>query len=427
MRMNPATRPLLLAYVTIPWIAAIAWSLAACASNAQDVPPSPSAPAVGSIDATAQDGTTPSSPPTPTPDPRTSRREQRQKQKAAEAQIGPHLAKFAPHVVRVQVWYEMVSKRVDGVEYDRRRINGVQGNGIIVRSDPLILVSGSIAEVELPKLPDPVAPSPFSEISPDRYEILTRDNRAVAAEVVARDDALNMMLLRPIEPDDAPAEWKIDLPIAEGRRPAASSYVGITLFTDPYRDGTVNAFVIHVPEGKDAFRRPALPGIGRFQLGLPLFDPAGNVVAVIGIASKSTPTPAWATDPERKFDRPTDRDPNEYENGRRKAVLITIDELRPLLERWFATNFGEVPFDVFGFALRDDASGIRVSRVVRGGPGAAAELRVGDVVTTVEGVAVASTDAFAEVLERSLGVDSKVLRLGVRRDEQDVELELDVP
>lgn len=421
MRMNPAAScsRLLLAPLVV--------GLVACVTSAQEVPQKPVEPVVGTGTAQTPDAPTPPAPPALTPDQRTARRELRQRVKEAEADLAQHVTKFAPHVVRVQTWSEMVSKRVDGVEYDRRRINGVQGNGIIVRADPLILVSGSIAEVDLPRLPDPVAPSPFSEFSPDRYEVLTLDNRAVAAEVVARDDELNMMLLRPIEPDDAPAEWKIDLPIAHGRRPAASSHVGITLFTDPYRDGSLNAYVVHVPDGKDAFRRPALPGIGRYQLGLPLFDRTGNLVAVVGIASKSTPVPAWATDPERRLERPTDRDPNEYENGRRKAVLVTIDELRPLLERWFATNFGEVPFEGFGFSLRDGDRGIQVSRVVRGGAGAAADLRVGDVVVTVEGTDVASTDAFAEVLERSLGVDSRVLRLGVRRGSQVVELEIDVP
>lgn len=400
------------------------YSPSACAGT-QDAPPAAVPPVQPVTGAAPQ--TPPAAAPTPTQDPRAARRANRERVKAAEAELTKFVPKFAPHVVRVQTWYELVSKRVDGVEYDRRRINGVQGNGLIVRADPLILVSGSIAEVDLPKLPDPVAPSPFSEISPDRYEILTQDNVVVPAEVVARDETLNLMLLRPIEPDDAPESWRIDLPIEGGGRPVASSFVGITLFSDPYRDGSVSAYVVHVPDGKNAFRRPALAGIGRFQLGLPLFDVTGDLVAIVGIASKSTPVPPWATDPERRLERPTDRDPDEYENGRRKAVLLTLDEVRPVLQQWFATHFGEVPFELFGLALRDGDRGVHVSRVVRGGPAADAGLHVGDVLLAVDGADVATTDAFATILERSLGAEATTLRLAVRRGTDPLELELLVP
>lgn len=408
------------------WIGFLA-AAAACRSSAQDAPPAPT------VDGNAQPAA-PASPapqdepePTPTQDPRALRRANREKVKAAEADLAPHVETFGPHVVRVQTWYEIVSKRVDGVEYDRRRINGLQGNGIIVRADPLILVSGSIAEVDLPKLPDPVAPSPFSEISPDRYEILTRDNRVVPAEIVARDETMNLMLLRPVDPESAPAEWKIDLPIPTSGRPLESSYLGITLFADPYRDGSVNGYVVHVPNGKNSFRRPSLPGIGRFQLGMPLFDRGGALVAIVGIAPKSDPVPAWATDPQRRLERPLDRDPDEYENGRRKAVLMSIDEVRPVLERWFATNFGEAPFDLFGFALRDSSTGVHVTRVDRDGAAASGGLRVGDRVAMLDGIDTPTSDAFATALERRLADEPKTLRLAVVRGADALELEMFVP
>lgn len=363
----------------------------------------------------------------PTFDPRARRKANRERLKEAEADISAHAAKFAPHVVRVQTWNEFVSKRVDGVEYDRRRINGPLGHGIILRSDPLILVSGSISEVDLPKLPDPVAPSRFTEISPERYEILTSDNRPVQAEVIARDDALNLLLLRPSNPDEVPATWKIDLEIPASGRPLESTYVGITMFSDSQRDGSVAAFVVHIPDGKNAYRRPALPGIGRIQLGLPIFDREGSLNAIVGIAPNSEPAPAWVTDPARRLERPDDRDPLEFEYGRRKAVLLTVDELRPTFDRWFATNFGEVVFELFGFSIRDSDHGVHVTRVEREGAAAAAGLRAGDVVTSLDGIDVGTADAFSAALERTLGADTRTLRLAVRRGTDPVDVEMSVP
>jgi hypothetical protein len=196
------------------------------------------------------------------------------------------------------------------------------------------------------------------------------------ATLVAYDESTGLLLLRTSPPTADAAAVATTLPASGALIVGAASFNG--------REVTLPVFVTEVG---DEFLR--ISGDGGAP-GMPLFDAEGKLIAL-------TVGPGEARTVRSAIDRLLNR---------------AMAESRPMS---------------FGIATQDNAGalqsmfgegGVIVVDVLRDGPAASAGIRVGDVITSVNGAAVASSSD----LQRALSSDSSAATFTIRRQRKTVTL-----
>ncbi len=269
------------------------------------------------------------------------------------------IAKVGPSVVRIEV---------DGTPKDPRperrffRDPSVEpregGAGVVIRKDGLVLTHASLLAFELP-----------------RIEVLTGSGRRLAADVIARDEKLDIALLKVDVGDDplpavelgtasdlTPGRLVLSFgnPFGVARDARASASLGIVRFVGPIdaRESTYAGSVIFT----DAAVNPG-------NEGGPLVDLDGRVLGIVAPLARDQRTQSLS------------------------GFAIPIDAIAPGLERLSkGGSAGKI-----GILVKDDD--LVVERVVPDGPAGKAGVLAGDKLVSVDGTKVASREALRSLLE----------------------------
>jgi serine protease Do len=269
------------------------------------------------------------------------------------------IAKVGPSVVRIEV---------DGTPKDPRperrffRDPSVEpregGAGVVIRKDGLVLTHASLLAFELP-----------------RIEVLTGSGRRLTADLLARDDKLDVALLKVdvgAEPlpavelgtasDLVPGRVVLSFgnPFGVARDARASASLGVVRLVAPIdaREATYAGNVIFT----DAAVNPG-------NEGGPLVDLDGRVVGIVAPLARDLRTQSLA------------------------GFAIPIDTVAPALERLAKGG----PTGKIGILVKDDD--LIVERVVPESVAAKAGVLAGDKLVSVDGTQVASRDALRTLLD----------------------------
>ncbi len=267
------------------------------------------------------------------------------------------------------------------------------------------LREGSGVLVSLPGAPEGlVLTIGYLVLEAETVDLVTRDSRRVPGQVVAYDYVNGLGLVRPLVPLGGIK------PVALGSAAALATgspliYVSGAL---PQQAGAVRLMDRRPFTGYWEYHLDAAlytsPPVGNHS-GAGLFNAQGELVGIGNLVM---------------MDVMPDEDPRQLPGN----LFVPVDVLQPVLAdlvREGRHPQGRRPW--LGVNAMQFGSRVRITRITAGGPAEAAGLRVGHVVTAVDGQPVLSLESFYKHVW-SHGLEAGDIRLTVREGERERELRL---
>jgi len=262
------------------------------------------------------------------------------------------------------------------------------GSGVLIGQDGLVLTIGYLL------------------LEAEQIEILTQDNKTVPARTVAYDLATGFGLVRPLLPlPKEVAEHTVALGSAvqlqpgeplmavTGPQPRADGDIAMTrLVSKRAFSGT---WEYHIETA--LFTSPPIMVSGGNHSGAPLFNQKGEL---IGIGSLFVSDASGV---------------NQKQPGN---MFVPVDLLRPILAEMQQSGMSQKSRRPWlGVTSNDQGGRVEVMRVTKDSPAQFAGLNAGDVVMAVDGVPVATLEAFYKKVWDRSSPDAEIT-LTVRRGEQ---------
>ncbi|MFG0320114.1 MAG: PDZ domain-containing protein [Planctomycetota bacterium JB042] len=331
------------------------------------------------------------------------------------------------HLVRVRIELQPVIHRVDGLKIDRPWVLEGTCGGLVVAPEPLILISGSSCRPDHAGILLGVA-SGLSDPPKRRYTLLLDRGVEVPATIRRHDRAINVLLLGPAPGAALPESFPPPVSFEGITRPRSGELLGLAALVTPDRNDRVVVTPFTLAPGKDAFARPALTAAGLHQLGMPVFFGDGRLAGLANLPPPEEGVTRPRVDLEAARGTEGERDPLEWATGYRRPVLMSEEDLGPLVE--FLTSpspetAAPEPERRLGLSLHPDGGRLRVDTVDEDGPAARAGVIAGEEIASLGDREVSTVAELAEALDAALA-DGDEAVLVVLRDGRPVELVVSV-
>ncbi len=327
------------------------------------------------------------------------------------------------HVVRVRIELQPVIHRVDGLKIDRPWVLEGTCGGLVVAPDPLVLISASSCRPDHAGIRLGVA-SGLTDPPKRRYTLLLDGDVEVPATIRRHDRSINVFLLAPAPGTALPESFPPPVSFEGLARPRSGELLGLAALVTPDRSDRAVVMPFTLAPGKDSFARPALTAAGLHQLGMPVFFGDGRLAGLANLPPPEEGVTRPRVDIEAARETDGDRDPLEWATGYRRPVLMSEEDLRPLVEFLTSpapTSPDPVPLPRLGLSLHPDGGRLRVDAVDEGGPAARAGLIAGEEIASLAGREVSTAEELSEALDAALA-DGDEAVLVVLRDGRPVEL-----
>lgn len=310
------------------------------------------------------------------------------------ARLEHEASRVGASLVRIRAYRVFQLKMYDGRLIREQELEEGLLPGVVVTAEPLIMVSASANRLDHNGVTGFArAPQPKSNnVSDRRYHLILGKDRRVDLQLVHEDKPRNLLFLRPADRGGLAGEIGPPLPIERTRRLSANDAFGVLMFRDIQRGAELFMAAGVLAPGKDAFPRPALYNAGLAHLGCPVITPEGELAGIVNIPPPEEALPAVTVRP-LDSSGPANRDPAEWNGGYRRALLMSMDEISPLLIGLIAAYEKPLPIAGLGLTLRNQTGGVFVVASEREG------ILPGDQILRMGEIAVRSTDGFLAALE----------------------------